>query len=80
MAEDAEETRGEGMEGGGATNVVNPTAEPEPLLVNLVTAEESHPQPEELNVEYVVILTCDDRYLKTIPGLVRFTQVVSAVI
>ena len=40
--------------------------------------DETHLQPKpKKEPETVLIVRCDDRYLKTLPGIVRFLQVVS---
>ena len=42
------------------------------------TADETHLQrPENKDVRYVVMIKCEDNYLKTLPGVLRFLQVVS---
>ncbi len=43
------------------------------------TADESHLQrPANKDTHYVVIVRFDDKYLKTLPGVLRFLQVVSS--
>ena len=40
--------------------------------------DEAHPRPSnDKHVEYVVVVRFDDSYLKTMPGVIRFLQVVS---
>ena len=40
--------------------------------------DETHLQPKpKKEPETVLIVRCDDRYLKTLPGIIRFLQVVS---
>ena len=44
--------------------------------------DETHLQPKKpkKEPETVLLVRCDDRYLKTLPGIIRFLQVVSLVL
>ena len=43
--------------------------------------DETHLQPKpKKEPETVLIVRCDDRYLKTLPGIIRFLQVVSFIL